>query len=245
MRRILIMGASSAIAEATARIFAARGDALILAGRSGDKLQATAADLKLRGAALVDVFVIDATDFERLPLLLQAAQQRLGGLDAALIAHGTLSDQTACEQSVEALRQQFDINALSFMALATHVANLFEVQGSGVIALISSVAGDRGRSSNYVYGAAKAAVTAFSSGLGQRLYRKGVHVVTIKPGFVSTPMTSAFKKGALWAAPSRVAADIVAAMDSGKPVLYTPWFWRLIMAIIKSIPESIFRRLRL
>jgi decaprenylphospho-beta-D-erythro-pentofuranosid-2-ulose 2-reductase len=111
--------------------------------------------------------------------------------------------------------------------------------------VISSVAGDRGRQSNYVYGTAKAAVTAFTSGLRQRLYPKGVRVVTIKPGFVSTPMTAAFKKGALWATPASVAADIVRAMDRGTAVIYTPWFWRPIMWLIRSVPETVFRRLRL
>jgi len=245
MQRILIVGASSAIAEAAARLFAARGDALFLAGRNAARLQAIAADLKLRGAAQTGVFVLDARAFERFPALLQAATERLGGLDAALIAHGTLPDQAACQQSVDLLREEFDVNALSFMALCTGLANQFEAQGRGVIAVTSSVAGDRGRQSNYVYGSAKAAVTAFTSGLRQRLYPKGVRVVTIKPGFVSTPMTAAFRKGALWAAPASVAADIVRAMDGGKAMIYTPWFWRPIMWIIRSVPESIFRRLRL
>jgi decaprenylphospho-beta-D-erythro-pentofuranosid-2-ulose 2-reductase len=245
MQRILIFGATSAIAEAAARLFAARGDALALAGRSGARLQAIADDLKLRGAAVVDTLVIDAREFDRFPALLQAASERLGGLDAALIAHGTLSDQAACQGSVELLRQEFDVNAFSFMALCTHLATRFEAQGHGVIAVISSVAGDRGRQSNYAYGSAKAAVTAFTSGLRQRLYPKGVRVVTIKPGFVSTPMTAAFRKGLLWATPQRVAADIVRAMDGGKAVIYTPWFWRPIMWIIRSVPETMFRRLRL
>jgi short-subunit dehydrogenase len=245
MQRILIVGASSAIAEAAARLFAARGDALFLAGRNGQRLQAIAEDLKIRGAAQAQSFVLDAREFDRFPALLRAATEGLGGLDGALIAHGTLSDQAACQQSADLMRREFDVNALSFMALCTDLANQFEAQGRGVIAVISSVAGDRGRQSNYVYGSAKAAVTAFSSGLRQRLYPKGVRVVTIKPGFVSTPMTAGFKKGALWAAPARVAADIVRAMDGGKAVIYTPWFWRPILWIIRSVPESIFRRLRL
>lgn len=245
MQRILIVGASSAIAEAAARLLAARGDALFLAGRNGPRLQAIAEDLKLRGAVQAHSFVLDARAFDRFPALLQAATERLGGLDAALIAHGTLPDQAACQQSVDLLREEFDVNALSFMALCTALANQFEAQGRGVIAVISSVAGDRGRQSNYVYGSAKAAVTAFTSGLRQRLYPKGVRVVTIKPGFVSTPMTAAFRKGALWAAPASVAADIVRAMDGGRAVIYTPWFWRPIMWIIRSVPESLFRRLRL
>jgi len=245
MQRILIVGATSAIAEATARRFAARGDALFLAGRSPERLQAIAADLTVRGAAQVGSMLFDARSFDGVAPLLQAASASLGGLDAALIAHGTLSDQRACQQSVELLRQEFDVNAMSAMALCSLLGNQFEAQGRGVIAVISSVAGDRGRQSNYVYGAAKAAVTAFTSGLRQRLYPKGVRVVTIKPGFVSTPMTAAFKKGALWASPDSVAADIVRAMDGGTAVIYTPWFWRPIMFIIRSVPETIFRRLKL
>jgi short-subunit dehydrogenase len=245
MQRILIVGATSAIAESTARRFAARGDALFLAGRSAERLQAIAADLAVRGAAQVDSMLFDARSFESVESLLQAASASLGGLDAALIAHGTLSDQGACQQSVQLMREEFDVNALSAMALCTVLANQFEAQGRGVIAVISSVAGDRGRQSNYVYGAAKAAVTAFTSGLRQRLYSKGVRVVTIKPGFVSTPMTAAFKKGALWAAPDTVAADIVRAMDGGGAVIYTPWFWRPIMWIVRSVPETLFRRLKL
>jgi short-subunit dehydrogenase len=245
MRRILIVGATSAIAEASARLFASRGDALFLVGRGESRLQAIAEDLKVRGAALAETFVLDARAMDRFPALVQNATQRLGGLDAALIAHGTLSDQAACQRSVELLREEFDINAISVMALCTLLAQQFETEGRGVIAVISSVAGDRGRQSNYVYGSAKAAVTAFTSGLRQRLYPKGVRVLTIKPGFVSTPMTAAFKKGALWATPAKVAADLVRAMDRGSSVIYTPWFWRPIMWVIRSVPETVFRRLRL
>lgn len=245
MKRILIMGATSAIAEATARLMAARGDRLFLIARDPQRLQAVAQDLRLRGARAVHCAVGDARELQRFPDLIREASQSLEGLDAALIAHGTLSDQSACSQSVEKLQDEFLVNALSFMALSTHLANLFEQQQHGVLALISSVAGDRGRQSNYVYGSAKAAVTAFASGLRQRLYRSGVRVVTIKPGFVSTPMTAAFRKGALWATPAAVARDILNAMDRGTPVRYTPWFWRYIMWIIRAIPESVFRRLPL
>jgi short-subunit dehydrogenase len=194
---------------------------------------------------MVHTYVLDAGEMGRYASMLDAAAAQMGGIDAALIAHGTLSDQAACQNSVDLLLQEFTTNALSVMALCTHLANRFEAQRHGVIAVISSVAGDRGRQSNYVYGAAKAAVTAFASGLRQRLYPKGVAVVTIEPGFVSTPMTAAFKKGALWAAPETVATSIVRAMDRGASVIYTPWFWRPIMWLVKAIPESIFRRLRL
>jgi decaprenylphospho-beta-D-erythro-pentofuranosid-2-ulose 2-reductase len=245
MQRILIMGATSAIAEASARIWAARGDALMLAGRNPQRLQAIAQDLRVRGASTVDSFVIDALEFTRFPALLAAAEQSLGGIDAALIAQGVLPEQAACEHSLEPLRAAFEINAFSYMALSTVLAEHFAAQKHGVIAVISSVAGDRGRQSNYVYGAAKATVTAFASGLRQKLLPQGVRVLTIKPGFVDTPMTAAFRKGIVWASPQRIARDIARAMDRGQAVLYTPWFWRPIMAVINSIPEAIFCRLRL
>ncbi len=169
----------------------------------------------------------------------------MGGLDAALIAHGTLSDQKACETSTALFLDEFRTNALSAMLLCTLLANRFEAQKHGVIAVISSVAGDRGRQSNYAYGSAKAAVTAFTSGLRQRLRPAGVFVVTVKPGFVDTPMTAAFKKGALWATPAVVGQQIARAMIRGTGVIYTPGFWRLIMWIIRSIPETVFQRLKM
>jgi hypothetical protein len=245
MKRILIIGATSAIAEAVAREFARRGDALVLAARDPQRLQAVADDLRVRGAGRCETLPFDAQELHEQGALVREATQRLGGLDVALIAHGTLPLQQSCEQSVELLCEQFSVNALSVMALCTQLANQFEAQGSGVIAVISSVAGDRGRQSNYVYGAAKAAVTAFASGLRQRLYPKGVAVVTIKPGFVSTPMTAGLPKNALWASPATVARDIVRAIEHGTPVLYTPWFWRPVMALIRALPERLFRRLRL
>ncbi|HXN10340.1 MAG TPA: SDR family oxidoreductase [Steroidobacteraceae bacterium] len=245
MKRVLITGATGGIAEAVAREFARRGDALVLMARDPQRLQAVADDLRVRGAGACETLLFDARAPETHGELVQEATRRLGGLDVALIAHGTLSDQRACEQSVELLRDEFTVNALSVMALCTQLAQQFESQGHGVIALISSVAGDRGRQSNYVYGAAKAAVSAFASGLRQSLYPKGIAVVTIKPGFVSTPMTAAFAKNALWASPARVARDIVRAIERGTPVLYTPWFWRFIMLVICAVPERLFRRLRL
>lgn len=245
MRRILIMGATSAIAEATAREFAARGDALFLVGRNADKLGAIAADLKLRGASNTATAVLDARELMSYPKLIDDATAALGGLDTALIAHGTLSDQAACEASIETMLNEFRVNGVSAMVMCAELANRFEAQGHGTIAVISSVAGDRGRQSNYVYGTAKAAVTTFTSGLRQRLSKKGVHVVTIKPGFVDTPMTANFKKGALWATPAAVGKVIAAGMIKGRPVIYVPGFWRLIMTIIRMIPESLFMRLKL
>jgi len=245
MRRILILGATSAIAEATAREFAKRGDALFLVGRSLERLQAIADDLNVRGAPIALAHQLDLRDVSAHEGMLDYASELLGGLDTALIAYGTLSDQSACESSVDAMLGELQTNSNSVMALCTQLANRFEAQHRGVIAVISSVAGDRGRRSNYVYGAAKAAVTAFTSGLRQRLYKRGVFVVTIKPGFVDTPMTAAFRKNILWASAQSVGKDVARAIIRGTPVVYTPGFWRLIMWIIRSIPEAVFRRLSL
>jgi decaprenylphospho-beta-D-erythro-pentofuranosid-2-ulose 2-reductase len=243
MRKILIVGAGSAIAEATARLFAGRGDSLFLVARKADVLSAMCADLKVRGAGTVGMHAMDANDFSAHETMLLDAEQSLGGLDVVLIAHGTLSDQKKCESSVELTLQELNTNGVSFAALLTRIAARFEQRKAGTIVVISSVAGDRGRQSNYVYGSAKALVTAFTSGLRQRLYKSGVAVVTIKPGFVDTPMTAAFPKGPLWAKPQKIAAGIVRAVDRSATVLYLPAFWRLIMLIIRSIPETIFRRL--
>jgi short-subunit dehydrogenase len=245
MRRLIIFGATSAIAEATAREFARRGDALFLVARSRERLQAIAADLQARGAAQVGLRSQDLRDSSAYESILTEAGAALGGLDAALIAHGTLSDQKACETSSALLLDEFNTNALSVMTLCSLLAVRFEAQKRGVIAVISSVAGERGRRSNYAYGSAKAAVTAFTSGLRQRLRPSGVYVVTVKPGFVDTPMTAAFKKGPIWASPASVGKSIARAMIAGTPVIYTPFFWRPIMWIIRTIPESVFSRLQM
>jgi decaprenylphospho-beta-D-erythro-pentofuranosid-2-ulose 2-reductase len=239
------MGATSAIAQATARLLAVRGDSLYLVGRRAETLETIAADLKVRGARQIAFEVLDANDLPSLPAMLARATQALGGLDTVLVAHGTLSDQKACEASPELTVQELTTNAISTVVLLTAVAQQFERHKAGTIAVISSVAGDRGRASNYVYGSAKAMVTAFASGLRQRLSKCGVAVITIKPGFVDTPMTAAFPKGALWAQPQGVAAGIVRAIDRSAAVVYLPGFWRPIMMIIRAIPERIFSRIKL
>ncbi len=245
MRKVLIVGATSAIAEATARVLAKRGDALYLVGRKAAVLEAIAADLRVRGASQVGTEVLDANDLPAHEQMLARADATLQGLDTVLVAHGTLSDQKACERSAELTVHELTTNGVSTVVLLTHVAQLFESRRSGTIAVISSVAGDRGRQSNYVYGSAKALVSTFLSGLRQRLTKAGVDVITIKPGFVDTPMTAAMRKGLLWAKPDRIAAGIVGAMDRGTAVVYLPGFWRLIMFVIRSIPESVFRRIQL
>lgn len=242
MQKILIIGASSAIAEATARRWAARGDALFLVARDAARLDAIAADLRVRGAAGVACHAMDATDLAAHAAMLEAALAALGGLDVALIAHGTLPEQKACAASVEQTLAAIAVNGTSVIALATRIGNLLEQQKGGVLAVIGSVAGDRGRQSNYVYGTAKGMVDIFMQGLRHRLAKSGAQALTIKPGFVDTPMTRDFAKGALWAQPDDIARGIVKAVDARRDVAYLPGFWRLIMLVIRHIPEKIFKK---
>jgi decaprenylphospho-beta-D-erythro-pentofuranosid-2-ulose 2-reductase len=245
VKKVLIVGATSAIAQAVARMFAERKSSLFLVGRNEMALASIAADLKVRGAQTVGTLTFDTNDFAEHGAMLDRAEQLLGALDVVLIAHGTLSDQQVCEHSVECTLHELNTNGVSVVALLTLVAGRLEPRRKGSIVVISSVAGDRGRQSNYVYGSAKALVTAFMSGLRQRLYKSGVAVITIKPGFVDTPMTAKFRKGLLWAKPQRIAKGIVRAIERSTPVSYLPGFWRPIMFIIRAVPESIFRRLKL
>ncbi|WP_085904171.1 SDR family oxidoreductase [Kiloniella majae] len=245
MKKVLIIGATSAIAEATARLFAKRGDQLFLFARDQEKLATIANDLKIRGAQDVYTGVYDASIQQDNENNFEEAIKQLGGLDVLFVAHGILPDQKACEVSIDDTVKAFDINATSVFAILTHFANVFETQKKGSIAVISSVAGDRGRQSNYVYGAAKGAVTIFLQGLRHRLAKSGVQVLTIKPGFVDTPMTATFDKGALWAQPEQIAKLIVRSLDRKKSVIYTPWFWGVIMLIIRSVPDWIFHKTRL
>ena len=242
MKKVLIIGATSAIAEATARILVTRGAELYLVGRNPSRLAAVAADLSVRGSARVSSEVLDANDLAGHEGMLARAETFLGGYDTVLIAHGTLSDQKACEGSVELTLQEINTNALSVIALLTRVANRLAQQRAGTIAVISSVAGDRGRASNYVYGSAKALVTAFLSGLRHRLVKEGVNVVTIKPGLVDTPMTAAFPKGPLWARPESVARGIVHAMERRRNTVYLPIIWAPIMLLVRALPERLFLR---
>jgi len=245
MKKILIFGTTSAIAEHCARIWASRGDSLYLVARNEERLISIAADLKVRGAAQVQTYCMDLNDLGRHEAILDAAEAAMSGIDTVLIAHGTLSNQKACEQSVNETIKEINTNALSAISLLTLIANRFEAKRAGTIAVISSVAGDRGRASNYVYGSAKAMVTAFTSGLRQRLHKSNVAVVTIKPGFVDTPMTAEFKKGLLWAKPAAVAGKIVMAIDQRKDEVYVPTFWWAVMAVIKAISTILFKRMTL
>ncbi len=246
MKNILIVGGSSAIAAACARQWATGGARLFIAGRQSVRLEAVAQDLRVRGASGVATHVLDVNDHAQHAAMLTACCDAFGPIDVVLVAHGTLSDQALCERDVEAALREMNTNAISTIALLTLVANTLQAQGHGSIAVISSVAGDRGRASNYVYGAAKAAVTTFCEGLRARLFKSGVGVLTIKPGFVDTPMTAGLAlPSPLVASPERVARDIVRAIARRKDTLYTPWFWSGIMLVIRSLPRFVFKRVSL
>lgn len=245
MRGIVIVGATSAIAQACAQRWAEPGTRFFLVARNGARVQQIADDLVARGSAAT-CWTLDIDDIAAHAPMWQAARDNLGQIDIVLIAPGTLPDQKACEASVEHSIREIQTNGLSIVALLTLIANSMEQQRGGSIAVITSVAGDRGRPSNYVYGSAKALVSSFCEGLRARLYKAGVTVLTIKPGFVATPMTAGLALPApLVASPERVAADIDAAIAKRSSVLYTAWYWRWIMLVIKSIPAGIFRRLSL
>ncbi len=242
---VLIVGATSGIAQAVARRYAQRGARLFLVARDSTKAEAVAADLRARGAGAVNVFIMDANDTDRLEVMQRNAWQSLGRVDLALIAHGTLPDAERARTDAAYLIQEFRTNAESVIACLAGLAQRFQSQGNGVLAVIGSVAGDRGRASNYAYGAAKSAVHAFASGLRAQLFRHGVQVITIKPGFVATQMTAQLDLPTLLTAqPDAVAARIQAAIDSRRDVVYTPGFWWLIMSVIRLLPEALFKRLK-
>lgn len=241
-RRILVLGATSGIAEACVRLWAERGDNLYLVARHADKLAAVAADARTRGAAYVDSAVADLNDTGAHPELLARAINSLGGLDVAFVAVGVLGDQAAAERSFATANEILHTNYTVPLSLLTWLANYCAQRHGGTLAALSSVAGERGRKSNYVYGSAKAGLTAFLSGLRNRIDREGVRVITIKPGPVKTAMTEGMKGSEKFADVNAVAATIVKAIDRGQDVLYVPAMFRIAMAVIRAIPEGIFKK---
>jgi decaprenylphospho-beta-D-erythro-pentofuranosid-2-ulose 2-reductase len=243
--RVLVVGATSAIAAETARVYAAYGARLFLTGRNAERLEAVAADLRVRGASAVETAVLDVTDRQRSAEAMEAAWAAFGGLDVALLAHGVLPDQARCQVDTGEALAAIHVNFTAAVALLTPLANRFEASGGGCIAVITSVAGDRGRQGNYVYGAAKGGLDRFLEGLRNRLFRAGVAVVTLKPGFVDTPMTAGIARGPLFMSARRAGRAVHRAIERRRDVAYIPWFWRPIMAVVRALPEALFKRLRL
>jgi decaprenylphospho-beta-D-erythro-pentofuranosid-2-ulose 2-reductase len=244
-QKILILGASSAIARATARLFAEAGASVFLVARDPEKLAVIAKDLEVRGAKQVFLRAQDLNRVEEHEALVDESIRKMGKIDIVLLAHGVLGDQKLAERDFAEAQRIFETNLLGPISLLSRLAQRLEAQKSGCLAVISSVAGDRGRQSNYFYGTSKGALSLFLQGLRNRLASSGVHVLTIKPGFVDTPMTADFPKGPLFVKPETIAAGIVSAIARNRNSVYLPWFWQIIMLIIKSIPEGIFKKLKL
>lgn len=244
-RRILVLGATSGIAEACIHLWANRGDHLFLVARNGGRLAAVAADARTRGAGFVDTAVADLDRTEHHADLLAHCINSLGGLDIAYLALGVLGDQSKAERGFRDAAQIIHTNYTAPMSLLTWLANYCVQRRSGTLAVLSSVAGDRGRKSNYVYGSSKAGLTAFVGGLRNRIDREGVRVITIKPGPVKTSMTDGMKGQERFADVNKVAATIVKAIDRGQDIVYVPGQWRLIMSVIRAIPERVFKKLNL
>jgi decaprenylphospho-beta-D-erythro-pentofuranosid-2-ulose 2-reductase len=230
---VVIIGATSGIAQEVAKLYASQGASLFLVARDEAKLRAVASDLKVRGAYDVDTFVADLADRSRDAEIVKAAG---ASPDVVLIAHGSLPDQLGIDRDAVAQAAEFSLNATSVIALAAHFANVLEANRRGTLAVIGSVAGDRGRRSNYVYGAAKAAVHAYCEGLRGRLAAVGANVVVIKPGWVDTPMTGAIKKNPLFASAASVAKGIVRAIENDRAMVYLPGYWRWISLIVRMLP---------
>lgn len=253
-RNVLVVGATSGIGEAVCRILAGRGWNLVVTGRDAARIQAVADDLAVRGARRVESLVIDAVRPEEAETCVDRAAAAVGGrLDGVIVCHGWAPPERDRHLSAAEIRGVIDANFTSAAVILSAGAAHLEAQAQkgrrkgGFLAVISSVAGDRGRPSNFTYGSAKAGITAFASGLRGRLHAQGIAVLTVKPGFVDTPMLRSLgvKPSPLVATPQRVAAAIVEAIDRRRDVLYTPWFWRWILLVVRVIPEPLFKRLRM
>lgn len=245
-RKVVILGATSGIALEVQRQLARRGAELLLVARSPQRLAILQADLLIRGAKQVVTYAADLASMPQHAHVFDFVRQSHPQYDTILLAHGSMQDQKDSEISVDVLLDELNVNFVSAAAILTLFAADLEQRGNGCLAVITSVAGDRGRRSNYVYGSAKGALSLFLQGLRSRLHPAGVKVITIKPGPVQTPMTDHLPNATRFAEPELVARDIVRALRRRSPdVLYTPWFWRHIMTALRQIPEALFKRLEL
>jgi len=244
MKKVIVLGATSSIALEVQRQLARRGCQLLLVGRSPQRLAEIQADLVVWGAKQVLTYPADLAVIQQHLGLMEFCRRAFPDFDTVLLAYGSMRNQKDCEASIEALREELQVNFVSATALLTLFAADLEKRRVGCLAAITSVAGDRGRRSNYVYGASKGALSLFLQGLRSRLHPAGVRVITIKPGPVQTPMTDHMPNSARFADPKEVGCDIVNALESRSPdVLYTPRIWRYVMTAVQQIPETIFKRL--
>ena len=242
--KILIIGATSAIAKATARLYADRHAELFLIARNPARLAELVSDLEVRGASTVGHALLDLARQKAHAAAIDQAFAFLETVDVALICHGSLPDQEACELDYKKAEREITVNGLSVISLLTLLAQRMKAQQQGIMAVITSVAGERGRQPNFVYGAAKSMVSTYLQGLRGKLHPFNVHVMDIRPGLVDSPMTAHLEKGPLWSTPEYVASKIVSSIDSRRHTVYTPGYWRIIMAAVCSIPEFIFKRIK-
>lgn len=243
MKNVLILGATSTIAKETIQQLAARNMNLILTGRRMDELETLKNDLEIRYGVNVSTKLFDALDFDQHETFFADVVKETNGLDGVLLMYGAMNDQKEAEQSFTSTREMIDINYTSAVSILNIAANYFEKQKQGFIGAVSSVAGDRGRMSNYLYGSTKAGLSVYLEGLRARMHRAGVQVLTIKPGVVDTKMTyGVVDESPLTASPEVVGRDIAKAVVKKRNVLYTPWFWVAIMLVVKLVPEFIFKR---
>lgn len=240
----IILGATSTIARAFARKAAERRESLILAGRDIDELGRIAEDCRFRGAPDADVIAFDARDPETFAPIISRAQAVQGVLSVAVFV-GSMPEQEAIDTDPALVDGTIADSFTGPARLLTTLAPLLEDKQAGTVVGVGSVAGDRGRLGNYVYGASKAGFHAYLSGLRNRLGRSGVHVVTVKPGTVDTAMTWGMEKLPFVAQPEKIASDILRAADKKKDIIYTPVIWWPIMTIIRSIPERIFKKMEI
>jgi len=244
--KVLITGPTSGIGRAVAHRLAAAGHNLILAGRDREETERIVTDLRVRYDATISSKHYEALAFESHREFLDSCCAG-GELNGLVMCHGYMVEQTLTENDFRAAATTIDVNYKSYVSLLNDAARYFKQRRNGFICVVSSVAGDRGRQSNYTYGSAKAALTTYTQGLRNRLAPYGVSVITVKPGFVDTGMTWGLLKpqSLLVASPERVAVDIVRAIERRKDVIYTPWFWRWVMMVIRLIPEGVFKKLKL
>ncbi len=244
-KNILVIGATSDIAEAVLKEYAVNGNNIYIVGRNTDRLKSLSKDLMVRGANKVSSDFFEANDFEAHNIMINKAFGVFGVFDVALIAHGTLPNQKTCEKDFFATLDEINTNAISVISLLSALVDNFLIQNMGTIAVITSVAGERGRQSNYIYGSAKGMVSIYLQGLRNRLCKSGVKIVDIRPGLISTNMTLNMDKGLLWTEPKNIAKKIINGIKHGDSIVYAPNYWKYIMFIVRNIPESIFKKLKL
>ena len=242
---VLILGATSAIARHVAAAFARRGHPLFLAGRDAGEVQRLVQDLQLRFGVEVAGGEFDAENYASHPEFLRQVLERMGQLHGVVVAFGYYGEQERAARNFAECERIIARNFTGAVSILNHCADYFEQRRAGFIIGISSVAGDIGRQSNYVYGSAKAGFTAYLQGLRNRLFFAGVRVVTVKPGFVDTPMTFGLPRLFLVASPEEIGEGIVRAWQRGNEVVYLPWFWRWVMLALKFMPDKIRKRLKL